>query len=290
VQAELALLLASDAEPSADWRAMRPGTGRLTVVGDPKQSIYRFRRADIAIYDEVKNGALGGGLVVISSNFRSNPQLLEGLNAAFDKILRPEAGIQPENVPLVPPPGADPARRAPIVLADGTFVGSADEVRTREAEVLASVLTRAHDEAWEIRDRRQGDRRRACRWGDMAILLPARTGLDIYDGALATAAIPYRHEGARDFFRRDEVRDLILVLSAIDDPTDRLSLVGALRSSAFGLSDEDLVVHAAGAGSLSYRSRQPGPLEHVNAALDELHDLHRMRSGFSLAEVVRRVV
>ena len=57
----------------------------------------------------------------------------------------------------------------------------------------------------------------------MAILLPARTGVELYEDALADAAIPYRHEGARDFFQRDEVRDLIAVLAAIDDPTDRLA-------------------------------------------------------------------
>ena len=54
VQAELAILLTSDDPPGADWRALRPANGRLTVVGDPKQSIYRFRRADITVYDQVK--------------------------------------------------------------------------------------------------------------------------------------------------------------------------------------------------------------------------------------------
>ena len=59
----------------------------------------------------------------------------------------------------------------------------------------------------------------------MAILMPARTGLEHYEDALADAGIPYRHEGSRDFYQRQEVRDLIWVLAAIDDPTDRLALV-----------------------------------------------------------------
>ena len=124
----------------------------------------------------------------------------------------------------------------------------------------------------------------------MAILMPARTGLEHYEDALAAAGIPYRHEGSRDFFQRDEVRDLIWVLAAIDDPTDRVALVGALRSSAFAINDEELVLHAAEAGSLSYRSPTPGPARAVNAALAELRDLHRLRRAFSLAEIVRRVV
>ena len=58
----------------------------------------------------------------------------------------------------------------------------------------------------------------------MAILMPARTGIELYEEALADAGIPYRHEGSRDFYQRREVRDLIWVLAAIDDPTDRLAL------------------------------------------------------------------
>jgi ATP-dependent exoDNAse (exonuclease V) beta subunit len=124
----------------------------------------------------------------------------------------------------------------------------------------------------------------------MAILMPTRTGIQHFEQALAEAGIPYRHEGSRDFFERDEVRDLIWVLSAIDDPSDRVALVGALRSSAFGISDEQLVIHFAEVGSLSYQAPRTGPDELVNEALDELRDLHRIRRLLSLPEVVRRVV
>jgi ATP-dependent helicase/nuclease subunit A len=289
VQAELALLLTSDDEPGADWHALRPAPGRLTVVGDPKQSIYRFRRADVAVYDRVRTTALAGGNEQISTNFRSNPDLLGGLNAAFDQILQAEPGVQPANVRFAAPGDADPARRAPIVVAEGTFEGKADETRAEEARVIAGLLHTARRDGWEVRDR-EGGSWRPCRWGDMAVLMPARTGIENYESALADAGIPYRHEGSKDFFERDEVRDLIWVLSAIDDPTDRLALVGALRSSAFAINDEELVIHVAEAGPLNYRSPRRGPSDAVNEALEELRDLHRMRRNLSLAEVVRRVV
>jgi len=290
VQAELALLLTSDERPGDGWEALRPVPGRLTVVGDPKQSIYRFRRADIAVYDQVKTGPLANGSERISTNFRSSPELLACLNEAFDRILVPAAGVQAGNVRLDAPPGADPAQRAPVVVIEGSVDGSADDVRSAEAGVIAALFHTARRDGWQIRDRHDGNRWRPCRWGDMAILMPARTGLGLYENALAEAGIPYRHEGARDFFERDEVRDLIWVLSAIDDPTDRLALVGALRSSAFAISDEELVIHVAAVGPPNYRSPRKGPSDPVNTALDELSDLHRMRRGLSLAEVVRRVV
>jgi ATP-dependent helicase/nuclease subunit A len=292
VQAELALLLTSEEEPDGDWRELRPAPGRLTVVGDPKQSIYRFRRADIAVYDQVRSKGLHGAHEQISTNFRSNPQLLAALNTVFDTVFEQQPGVQPANVALVTPPDAEQARRPPIVLAVGELdpKTKADDFRREEARTIAALLHTAHEERWEIRDRRDEDRWRPCRWGDMAILMPARTGIGNYEDALAGAGIPYRHEGARDFYQRQEVRDLIWVLAAIDDPTDRLALVGALRSSAFAIDDDGLVRHRAEAGSLSYRSTTPGPIEAVNEALAELSNLHRMRTRFSLAETVRRVV
>ena len=288
VQAELALLLTSDDEPGPDWRKLRPGPGRLTVVGDPKQSIYRFRRADIAVYEGVKDGPLAGGAERISTNFRSNAAMLKALNSVFDKVLQAQPRLQPGNVPLEHPPGAPAAKQPPVVLVEGTVDGDAPDVRKAEAAALAGLLHKVHEEGWQVRNRRDGEWK-PCRWGDMAILMPARTGLDIYEDALAGAGIPYRHEGSRDFFQRDEVRDLIWVLAAIDDPTDRIALVGALRSSAFAISDAQLVIHAAQNGALSYFST-PGASETVNEALTELRELYNLRAKFSLAEVIRRVV
>jgi ATP-dependent helicase/nuclease subunit A len=290
VQAELALLLTSDQEPPEDWGELRPGPARLTVVGDPKQSIYRFRRADIAVYDQVKTRALAGSTEQIVTNFRSNEQLLRALNPAFNAIFKAEPGVQPANVELQPPPESPTVRRPPVVIAEGSVVDDADGVRKEEARVIVGLLHAAHEQKWQIRDRRDEDRWRPCKWGDMAILMPARTGIEHYEQALAAAGIPYRHEGSRDFFQRDEVRDLIWVLSAADDPTDRIALVGALRSGAFAISDEELVIHAAETGALSYRSPAEGSRESVNAAMAELRDLHKLRRSVSLAELVRRVV
>ena len=104
----------------------------------------------------------------------------------------------------------------------------------------------------------------------MAILMPARTGIELYEDALADAGIPYRHEGSRDFYQRQEVRDLIWVLARDRRPDRPRRAVGALRSSAFAINDEELVRHRAEAGSLSYRSKTEGPSAAVNEALAEL--------------------
>ncbi len=103
LQLEILLLLASDDPGQDDWRQARPGPGRLFLVGDPKQSIYRFRRADVLLYLAVKEqlAAAGVGLLELSHSFRATANLQAAVNGAFAARLQhdPEAG-QPAYVPL----------------------------------------------------------------------------------------------------------------------------------------------------------------------------------------------
>jgi len=292
IQVELALYLASDSDDVGEWRRLRPVDGKLFVVGDPKQSIYRFRRADIAIYDEVKAGALGGCHERIEQNFRSAPRLIEWVNRAFEALFEERTGLQPASAPLVPSPFPEGVERPPVVVVRGEYPeADAGAVREREAQALAAVLREAvtGDEPWTVRDRGTG-RLREPTWRDVAILLPQRSGIEAFEEALAAAGIPYRHEGARDYFRRDEVRELIFILRAIDDPRDRLSLVGALRSGAFGCSDDDLVIHLATGGTLSIYSREESESERVVQALAMLRRWHYDRERLSVPLLVQRVI
>jgi ATP-dependent helicase/nuclease subunit A len=292
IQVEIAAYLTSDGQTGTDWRELVPAAGKLFVVGDPKQSIYRFRRADIAIYDEVKRGLLAGAHEEIVQNFRSLPAVIEWINRVFDALLIEEPGRQPGNVPLVPQPSELSLHRPPVVVVrhiDDEL--NADGVRSAEARAVASLLRSAViDQPWQVRERGAGEVVRPARWRDIAILLPTRTGLEAYEQALALAGVPYRHEGSRDYFQRQEVRDLTAILRAIDDPTDRFSLVGALRSSAFGCSDEDVVVHVAGNAPWDYRVERPSESAAVAEAFELLRELHRLRGRASLPELVQTVV
>src|SRR5207237_10769000 len=100
VQADIALCIASDDAPGDDWLELRPRPGSLTVVGDPKQSIYRFRRADIAVYDAVRHGPLAGGEAQLEQNFRSVAGVLDWANEVFNAVLIEQEGVQPGNTPL----------------------------------------------------------------------------------------------------------------------------------------------------------------------------------------------
>ena len=298
IQVELAMYLTSGDRTTTAWRGLSPVPGKLFVVGDPKQSIYRFRRADIAIYDEVKRDVLAEGLRLIVQNFRSVEGVIEWVNQTFNHLLVEEQGVQPGNEALVPLDVNAPDERfgrPPVVIVHGGEDGmSAEALRRAEATAIASLLHEAVErDHWPIRDRTSGEWRDA-KWGDIAILMPTRSGLDAYERALGLAGIPYRHSGSRDYFRRQEVRDLIHILRAIDDSGDPYSIVGALRSSAFGCSDADLVTHLAGDGkrrpSWNYWRDEESASPQVAAGFEVLRDLAKMRRGFSLGELVRRVI
>jgi len=91
LQAELLMLLAADDPDEKNWRQVRPVPGKIFIVGDPKQSIYRFRRADVALYEQVKRQikATGGELVHLNVSFRSVPEIQEAVNSAFSRVMSP---------------------------------------------------------------------------------------------------------------------------------------------------------------------------------------------------------
>ena len=102
-----------------------------------------------------------------------------------------------------------------------------------------------------IFDKKEGGRRPVC-FRDMALLFPTLTGIDAYEEALKSRGIPYRLEGGKEFYMRQEVRSLLCCLKALDDPADDISLVAALRSPFFGFSDEEIFLFASSGNRLSY--------------------------------------
>ena len=290
VQAEIAILIASDEEPPPPAVLdLVPRPGGLTVVADPKQSIYRFRGADISVYDAVRNGPLRGDGPQLVQNFRSTAGVIDWVNDVFDRAFVASPGVQPPNTPLRPTgPGlADQSRSICVLRAEPA--DSADEARANEARLIAGAIRRAIDEGWPVRDETTQQERPAT-FGDVAILFPTRTGQIEFEAALRGQEIPYRVEGGRGFFARQEILDLASLLTAIDDPADSVSLVAVLRSSVFACTDEEIYLHVVRHRRLDFRSDTEGSPESIVQAFALLLDLHRFRSRTSLARLVREAV
>ncbi len=290
LQAELIIFLCGDGAKADDWREAKLRAGSLFVVGDPKQSIYRFRRADIAMYDEVKRTIFGGRVRRIVQNFRSAKPIIDLVNETFERIMRAREGTQPEYIALEHRRDYEPARELAltIVRGDVTPAGeklSATDTRRCEGAAIASLIKQAvMERAWPLKDGTP------ARFGDIAILIPSRSELEHYEDALARAEVPYRHEGGRTFFLRQEVRELVAVLRAIDDPADGVAAVAALRSAAFGLSDEELLLHKAAKRGFDFMSVRDVDEGVVPDALRVLRELAKKRHVQPLPEIVRAVL
>ncbi len=296
IQIDLAVLLAcGDPEPGdAPWPELDTDPGRLFFVGDPKQSIYRFRRADIAMYLRARRRF--DDHARLDTNFRSVPGIIEWVNAVFGRLITYAEGSQPEYAPLQarrPPGGRGPA--VAVIGADPIADDlKAEELRRAEAASVAAAVTAALEEGWEMDEGGADEpRRRPVRAGDVAVLVPARTSLPALEAALDSAGIAYRVETSSLVYATREVRDALMALTAVADPTDELAAVAALRSPLYGCGDDDLAHWKLGLGGRF--SLRTDVSEHVGhpvadglAHLQELHEARRWTSPPMLLERLLR--
>ncbi len=306
LQAEIVFYLC-EAEPEArDWRAVVLTPGKLFVVGDPKQSIYRFRRADIAMYDEVKDLVRGqpagaGRVIAIEQNFRTTPQVVGWVNDVVGAVFVEEKGRQPGYQRVSPYRRGGDGSRVTVLLGPpyGGPAGSAETARRDEAGAVAALLVDmqgAGAARWPVHEgERPGapETPRSPRWSDVAILYRTTTGLETLEEALRRAGVPYRVDGGKTYFERREVDDALLCLRAVDDPSDGPAVYGALHSTFFGFSDDELFLYWAAGGRFDlFAPGAEGGDAAVAAALGLLRELHEARPLAEphelLAELVRR--
>ncbi|MHC5033821.1 MAG: UvrD-helicase domain-containing protein, partial [Planctomycetota bacterium] len=288
LQAELIAYLCEDGTgPAAGaMELVRLADGKLFAVGDPKQSIYRFRRADVQVYDRFK-GLLGVEAFgedrtrQIFCNFRSVTPLLGFSNAVFGRLFEQpaETGIyQARHVPLEPPVTPDlPSPAGACVMAVcpppdvSTLEWNLPVARRCEARVLARIISAAV--AGDLSALEDG-----FSYGDFAMLFRVLTDVSIYEEALDDCGIPYRVIGGKHFYRREQVVETLALLQAVEDPLNEAAVVGALRSSFFGFSDEELFRYREGGGQWNYLlpGSKPGA---VGQAMQTLAAWHRRRTS-----------
>jgi ATP-dependent helicase/nuclease subunit A len=264
LQMEIALLLSTADGDSPDPLEAALVPGRLFLVGDPKQSIYRFRRADIELYERVRahvasSGVAGG----VEANFRARPEILRFVNHVFAGWMEPPPGEswQARYVDLVPgreaaePPGdpavtlllPDPAREAEILARTGSPRLRADGRAELERDAVARAVRRVlgldgSGPPLPVVDPGTG-RERPAEPGDVAVLVRKIAWGDRLLETLRRAGVPAAVSAGRRFYAKEEIRTLLALLEAVIDPEDRLARFAALRSPAFGIRDDDLVLH-----------------------------------------------
>jgi ATP-dependent helicase/nuclease subunit A len=311
LQAEILLLLSADDPRQSDWEKVRPVPGKLFIVGDPKQSIYRFRRADVALYQGLKRRltAQGAEVEYLTVSFRSVPEIQELVNAAVAPLMPHESDTQPGYVALEPfrPSAAEQPSLIvlPVPAPYGDYGGVVDwriDDSLPDA-VGAMVKWLLADSGWKVTEREAPDQRVALQARHICILFRrlntwrGNMRHDVtrdYIRALEARLIPHVLIKGGSFNEREEVEAIRNLLCAIERPDDELVVFAALRGPVFAISDAALLEFRETVGTLHPFRKVPeglvGEAAEVGRAFEILRELHRGRNRRPIADTIARLL
>jgi ATP-dependent helicase/nuclease subunit A len=212
-------------------------TGKLFAVGDSKQSIYRFRGADVHLFRRLRRQVPHEGRLGLTVNFRSQPAVLDFANALLARRLEDYEPLDPHHSQVNPGPCVE------FLWAPRAGKESVTESRRHEAEWIARRIAAMVDrEALVVERTADGEQVRPVRRGDVVLLFRAMSNVHLYEAALREHGLDYYLVGGRAFFAQQEIYDLLNLLRALENPQDAVSLAGTLRSPFCCVSDESLFV------------------------------------------------
>jgi len=301
LQAELLMLLSAADASETRWEHVTAERGKLFVVGDPKQSIYRFRRADVDVYRRVcaQLERAGAIRVELRQSFRAVPNIQRVVNAAFAPVMDGDAdGLQAHYVPLE---GSREDTTQPSVVAlpvpkpYGRYSVAAMEIdKSLPKAVGAYVEWLVNRSGWTVTERRHPDERVPLKPRHICLLFRrfVSYGEDItraYVEGLEARGVPHLLVGGKTFHDREEIETLRAALTAIEWPDDQLSVFATLRGALFAIGDEELLEYHYTAKSF-HPFRIPGELPErltpIRDALQTLGELHRQRNRRPAADTI----
>jgi ATP-dependent helicase/nuclease subunit A len=266
VQAEVMMLLTATDPKETEWRKCVPRPGSLFVVGDPKQSIYRFRRADIVTYNEVKSMIRRGDgkgeegiLLELSVNFRASSAIIDWVNQVFEPVSddageadgmlnrfpQEDSDESPRYVPLRPGrvEGNDGNLNGLYILSIPEECSNKDEAAEYEAGRIARAIRDAVDAGMSP--------------DDFMIVTYKKKRLSLYARKLQDLGIPNQVTGGTTLNEVSELEMLRLCLQAVIHPDNPVCLLAVLRSELFGVSDTALYALKKAGGRFSFREAVP---------------------------------
>jgi ATP-dependent exoDNAse (exonuclease V) beta subunit len=312
LQVEMLLLLAADDPAERESRHARPVPGKLFLVGDPKQSIYRFRRADVAVYERTKRrlAAAGAQVLELTTSFRGRPEIQRAVNAAFSPVMRERPdGSQARYVALRPFRAERADQPAVVALPVPRPYGSYGKIWNNAIErslpdaVAAFVEWLVKSSGWTVSERE--------RPGELVPIAPRHVCLLFrrfrsfrddatrpYVRGLEVRRMPHVLVGGQGFHEREEVLALRNALLAIEWPDDALRVFATLRGPLFALGDDALLAFRHAQGNLHPLRRlgdeaRTGLDEESAAVADALEILGRLHAGRNrrpIAETIGRLL
>ena len=304
LQAEILFFLAEDQPQTDGWTQVALRAGKLFLVGDPQQSIYRFRRADLEIYHLLRSAIQRQGqILALSTNFRMRAALVKWMNDTFSRVLdNADDPDQPGYLPLRAVSSEDQeGQEGPTVFLldlpqsepheQANQANQANQVnQVNQVNLNVRRNTEARCTVRFIREivehktlATQGGQ--PLTYSDMAILCRTNRSVEIYERALRDAQIPYRSTGTRRVASSQEQTDIQACVRTLLHPADATAMVATLRSALFGFSDEELAQFRCAGGAFDYLSgRVPAQLacaDRFHAAFALLRTLHQSHTAQS---------
>ncbi|MFN0117798.1 MAG: UvrD-helicase domain-containing protein [Elusimicrobiota bacterium] len=284
LQGEILFYLAEVKGKSAlNWRQVQLEPGRLFVVGDPKQSIYRFRGADIAAFEDFWNLMRDQGAyeAILKANFRSEPQIISAVNQIFSIGMVESSLIQPKYEELTSHLDGTLETACEIFYLQSQSDSSLSASQQREVE--ADAMARWIHE-WV--GKKCGER--ILEYRDIAFLLRGSHAFFPYLEAFRRYGIPYLTEGEKTFYQRPEVTEMFNLLSAILNPEDTLALVGVMRSPLGGFTDAE-IFELKKSNSLDYRRKSIVLKEKTGFLFEALKELNECCLDDPLGDFIEKV-
>ena len=304
LQAELLLLLASGNESETRWQHVRAVRGKLFIVGDPKQSIYRFRRADVDVYRRVCELLVRSGArrVELRKSFRGVPGLQRAINAAFRHVMDGDrVAMQADYVPLEAARPDYEGQPSVVVLPvpepyAQRFVAARAIEQSLPDAVGAYVEWLVRRSGWTVTERRRPAERVPIEARHICLLFRrfVSYGEDItraYVEALEARGLRHLLVGGKAFHDREEIETLRAALMAIEWPDDQLSVFATLRGALFAIGDEELLEYQnlPNCGRFHpFRIAEvyPSHLQPAVDALTLLRELHVHRNRRPVADTI----
>jgi ATP-dependent exoDNAse (exonuclease V) beta subunit len=308
LQVEILLLLAAGDDSISNWREVTTEPGKLFVVGDPKQGIYRFRRADLGIYQQVKEllAARGALCLNLTTSFRAVPSIQNAVNAAFAPVMTGDpATLQAAYVPLSPHRQENGDQPTVAVLPVPEPYGASGRLTMTAVEKSLPVATAAfvhwmiHESGWKVTESERPSERVPLAARHICLLFRRLEsfGQDVtreYITALEARDIPHLLVGGKSFHEREEVQTMRAALAAIEWPDDELAIFATLKGPLFAIGDDALLAYRHTYRRLhpfrTPKEAVPPELGPIVEALQLLQSLHRGRNHRPVAETIARLL
>ena len=265
----------------------------LFIVGDPKQSIYGFRGADVRVFEKTKQKIIAecGLDISLTENFRSLRDPVGFINYFFNALM----GDGTESEFEVKYEALTQAR--PVNANGGIeiLLGRQGDEAANEYALIAQHIksSKAKKETVWVRDENGTESERPIEYGDIAILIRSRRHLPDIEHALLEADIPYLTTGGVGFYQRQEIYDIWNYLNFLNAPTkNHASLAAVLRGPAFGISDTELYEISLQAGESFWDKAQnyQRPTNHLSTAIDILKKHSNFAHRMSVNQLVITIV